>query len=167
MFQLKPLSANGIGPALDKAERYRLLNEPWEAQSICSDVLDVEPDNQRALIVLILALTDQFQRESDVRIDEPRALLSRLESEYERAYYGGILCERWAKALLARGTPGVGSVAYDWLHDAMQGFEQAEALRPRGNDDAILRWNACVRALMRYENLRPSAEAEEPGLGLE
>jgi hypothetical protein len=167
MFELKPLSANGIGPALDKAERYRLLDEPWEAQSICSDVLVVEPGNQRALVILILALTDQFRHEADVHIEEPRALLSRLVSPYERAYYGGILCERWAKALLARGSPGAGAIAYGWLHEAMQRFEQAETLRPPGNDDAILRWNACVRALMRHESLRPPADAKEPEMGLE
>jgi len=167
MSELKPLSRKGIGPALEKAERYRLLNEPFEAESICSDVLDVEPDHQRALVILILALTDQFLAGDDVRIEEPRALLDRLQSEYERAYYGAVCCERWAKALLARGTPGAGANAWSWLREAMEGFARAEALRPPGNDDAILRWNACVRTMERHENLRPPAESEEPGPGLE
>ena len=35
--------------ALEKALRYRLLNEPVEAESICRDVLEVDPDNQAAL----------------------------------------------------------------------------------------------------------------------
>jgi hypothetical protein len=29
----------------------------------------------------------------------------------------------------------------------MTWYEKAEAARPAGNDDAILRWNACLRLL--------------------
>src|SRR5205809_2184265 len=36
-----------------KAERYRLLNEPGEAESICLDILVVDPENQHAIIMLI------------------------------------------------------------------------------------------------------------------
>ena len=59
-FDLKPISAAGIGEALEKAERYRLLNEPSLAESICLDVLRIDPENQHALVMLLLALTDQF-----------------------------------------------------------------------------------------------------------
>ena len=34
-FQLKTLSPEAVPRALAKAERYRLLNEPGEAESIC------------------------------------------------------------------------------------------------------------------------------------
>ena len=54
MFELKPLSKNAIPAALAKAERYRLLNEPMQAASICEDVLRVEPDNAAARVALIL-----------------------------------------------------------------------------------------------------------------
>ena len=63
MFELKKMSREGIRRALGKVERYRLLNEPWEAESICQDVLQAEPDNQEALISLLLAMTDQFGHE--------------------------------------------------------------------------------------------------------
>ena len=45
----------------------------------------------------------------------------------------------------------------------MQAYERAEAIRPAGNDDAILRWNACAR-LMRDRKLgpRPEDEVEVP-----
>jgi len=62
VFTLKLLHKEGIPAALDKAERYRLLNEPAEAESICLDVLAIEPDHQQALITLLLALTDQFEQ---------------------------------------------------------------------------------------------------------
>ena len=71
MFELKHLSAAAIPRALEKAERYRLLNEPWEAESICLDVLSVEPQNQQALVMLILALTDAFAESPGV--DAPAA----------------------------------------------------------------------------------------------
>ena len=51
MFELKPLSHEGIPAALEKAMRYRLLNEPGEAESICHDVLRIDPDNQQALVI--------------------------------------------------------------------------------------------------------------------
>ena len=55
MFELKRLSEEAIPAALEKATRYRLLNEPAEAESICHDVLQIDPENQQALVVLLLA----------------------------------------------------------------------------------------------------------------
>lgn len=48
VFELKPLSKKAIPRAIEKADRYRLLNEPSDAESICLDVLAVDPENQRA-----------------------------------------------------------------------------------------------------------------------
>ena len=59
-LELKTIARDGIPHALEKAERYRLLNDPAQAESICRDVLAVDADNQDALRALILALTDQF-----------------------------------------------------------------------------------------------------------
>ena len=60
MFKLKPLSKEAVPAALEKANCYRFLNEPVEAESICLDILEVEPENQQAIITLLLSLTDQF-----------------------------------------------------------------------------------------------------------
>lgn len=161
MFELKRLSREGLEAALQKAERYRLLNEAWQAESICRDVLHVEPDNQRALTCLILALTDQFRTEGMAHTEEARALLPRLSSEYERCYYAGIICERRAMAHLYRSAPGSGDMVYDWLRQAMQWYEKAEALRQPGSDDALLRWNTCARVIDGHDSIRP---AQEPGM---
>ena len=166
MFELKPLSEEGAEAALRKAEHYRNLNEPWQAESICLDILHIQPDHQRALIVLLLALTDQFGSERSADVAEARALLTRLRGEYERTYYAGIICERRASALLERGTSGAGPIIYDWFRQAMDWYEKAEDLRPAGNDDALLRWNACARTIMKHERVRPAAE-ERATLGLE
>jgi hypothetical protein len=162
MFELKMLSGEGVEAALQKAERYRLLNEPWQAESICRDVLRIEPDNQRALTALILALTDQFGTGDAGPGDEARVLLKQLTSEYARAYYAGIVCERRGMAHLNRTTPGSGYIAYDWLRQAMQWYEDAEALRPPGSEDALLRWNTCARVMDRYDHVRPGPEPEMP-----
>jgi hypothetical protein len=163
MFELKPISPEAVPVALAKAERYRLLNEPWQAESICRDILRIEPKHDQALVMLLLALTDQFGK--GVSAVQAREILARLEGEYERAYYAGIICERWADALLRKGSPGVGFTAYETLHEAMFHYEQAERLRPEGNDDALLRWNTCARILMRNSDLRPrGVEAFEPAL---
>jgi len=147
MFELKPLSKGAVTAALEKAERYRLLSEAAEAESICRDVLAVEPDNQLALILLVLALTDQFAHGSAHVTNEPWELVPRLRNEYERAYYSGIICERRAKAELRSSGPGAGAQAFETLREALNWFEKAEALRPAGNDDALLRWNTCVRLI--------------------
>jgi tetratricopeptide (TPR) repeat protein len=166
MFELKPLSKGAIGKALERAERYRLLNEPVEAESICQDVLRIDPGNQTALITLLLALTDQLEEGIADTVPQARALLSLLGGEYERAYYAGIICERRAKAQLRRGGPGSGYAAFATFREAMEWYEKAEALRPPGNDDALLRWNTCARILDRHPHLRPAPE-ERAELSLE
>jgi hypothetical protein len=160
VLKLKPLSRDAIAGALEKAHRYRLLNEPAEAESICLDVLDIEPDNQQALVNLLLAMTDQFVDGGSEAVERARVLLPRLKEPYERAYYAGIVCERRAKALLKRRSPGSLTGASRALHDAMRHFEEAEALRPHGNDDALLRWNTCMRFLMSHPQLE-SVEEEQ------
>ncbi len=158
MFQLKQLSKNGVAAALEKVERYRLLGEPWEAESICRDVLAVEPEHQRALVLLLLSLTDQFRFGLGGAVAEAQELLRRLTSEYQRHYYAGIICERRGKRLLEQAAPGTGPMTYDWLRQAMAWYEQAEPLRPPGNDEAILRWNTCARLIDRHEHLKPADE---------
>ena len=148
MFQLKPLSREGIPAALEKAMRYRLLNEPGEAQSICHDVLSIDPENQEALVILLLAITDRFNKGYASGVSQAQEVLPKLRDAYDRNYYAGIISERRAKALLGQGSPGSGSEAYQYLRDAMTWFEKAEAMRPPGNDDALLRWNACARLIM-------------------
>lgn len=159
-FELKRLHADGVEAAVEKAEHYRLLNEPCQAESICLDVLEFDPGHQRALVLLLLARTDQFTKEGGARVEDARQLLPALRSEYERAYYAGIICERWAKALLERSVPGSGSTVHDWLRQAMDWYESAEAHRQPGNDDPLLRWNACVRLLMRHDHVRPSRDED-------
>jgi hypothetical protein len=145
-----------VPEALEKVERYRLLNEPSEAQSICEDILRVEPNNQEALVMLLLAITDQFDHGTSE--SEARQILPRLSNEYQRAYYAGIIAERSARAVLKSAIPGSFGTAYEALEQAMRWFEKAEAVRPPGNDDSILRWNSCARTLMRNPLLKPRSE---------
>jgi hypothetical protein len=165
-FEPKPISGASIAGALQKAERYRVINDPSSAESICLDVLSVEPENQQALVSLLLAITDQFAEAPNEGVRRAREVLSRLADEYKRAYYAGIICERCAKALLRPGAPGAGENAYHWLREAMGWYEKAEARRPEGNDESILRWNTCARLLARHPDLQPRA-GEPVDLSLE
>jgi hypothetical protein len=152
-FNLKPIHADAIPEALEKAERYRLLNEAAQAESICLDVLSVDPYHQQALIIMLLAITDQFGEGASAR--RAREILPRLEREYDRAYYAGIICERLGHAEVRAGRHGSSYSAYELLHEAMKHYEEAERLRPPNNDDSILRWNTCARFLTRNNNLKP------------
>jgi hypothetical protein len=165
-FELKPLSPEAVPRAIEKAERYRLLNEPGEAESICLDVLAIDSDNQAALVTLLLALTEQFDTLAQSLIGDAYGVIERMHDAYARAYYTGIVHERRAKAQLHLNTPGSGTRSYASLREAMLWFERAEALRPKGNDDAVLRWNACARLLMRH-HLAPAIEVREEPLLLE
>src|SRR4051812_19374790 len=147
MFELKLLTPEAIPAALEKAHRYRLLNEPEQAESICEDVLRLDPENQAALASLILALTDRFGSAPPVPPRTVRELLPRLSGEYERAYYAGIIAEREGIAWLRSGRARGGEAAYVCFRDAMKLFEKAEALSPAANDDALLRWNSCARMI--------------------
>jgi len=164
MFELKPLSREAVPAALEKATRYRLLNEPGEAQSICLDVLEVDPQNQQAIVILLLALTDRFGKGYAIGSTQIEEVLARLEDPYEQKYYRGLVCERRAKAQLQQGAPGAAFGAYEWLSEAMRWYEQAETIRPAGNDDALLRWNACARMIMGNHLAPRQAEEMEPML---
>jgi hypothetical protein len=163
-FSLKPIHADAIPEALKRAERYRLLNEPAQAESICLDILAVDGLHQQALMMLLLAITDQFGEGVTAR--RAREILPRLEREYDREYYAGIICERLARAEVQSGKHGSSFSAYEALTDAMQHYERAQQFSLPNNDECILRWNACVRFLTQHSNLRPRpAEVHQEILG--
>jgi tetratricopeptide (TPR) repeat protein len=143
--QLKTISKSSIPEALSKAKHYRYLKQAEEAESICRDVLAVEPENQVALRLLGLAITDQFTGAAADHRQEAESCFQKLLSPYERSYYLGILHERRAKAQMRAGHLAQSLLAS--FEKAMQCFEEAERLRPEHNDDALLRWNRCLRLL--------------------
>jgi hypothetical protein len=160
-LELKPISESAVAEAIRKAEHYRLLNEPEQAESICRDVLRVKPDEPRALVTLVLALTDQFEGDGSRHVQTAREHVARIPDEYQRLYYSGLVAERQARALVARGMSRV--FAYEGLREAMAFYEKAEGQRPPGNDDPILRWNSCLRTIRR-ERLEPRGHEPEHGL---
>ena len=157
-FELKSISVQSIPEALAKVERYRLLNEPVLAESICLDVLAIVPDHQQALISLLLARTDQFHSNMNARAAQE--VLAQIRGDYEQAYYAGIIWERLGSARIRQGGAGAGASAYHALREAMDHYEQAMNLSPAGNDDAILRWNTCARTIMQNSEIRPGPEVD-------
>ena len=158
-FDLKSISVQSIPEALKKVERYRLLNEPALAESICLDILAIVPDHQQALISLLLARTDQFQLQLPVKAAQE--ILDRIEGDYEQNYYAGIIWERVGHARIRQGGSGVGASAYHALREAMAHYERAIDFASPGNDDAILRWNTCARVIMQNPDVRPLPD-EDP-----
>jgi hypothetical protein len=160
-LEVKKIRAATIDRALEKADRYRLLNDPEQAESICLDVLAADADNERAKRTLLLALTDQFATSSITSKGQlARKLAAELPTDYEKHYYAGLICEREARAYLHKGLSG--SFAYESFEEAMHHFEAAEAVRPEGDDEAILRYNACVRAITTNRLEPRGHEAELP-----
>ena len=166
-FQLKSISENAVDSALEKAVWYRALNEPLEAESICRDVLVVDPEHQLAIATLLLALTDQFARGLSQRVRESRELAKSLKSDYEKEYYAGLIAERRAKAQYDKGIPGCGHLAYAGLEQAMAHYAKAQKLSPEGKDDAVLRWNTCARIIEGHPDIEPAPASQSEPLELE
>jgi len=158
-FDLKSISVESIPEALKKVERYRLLNEPTLAESICLDILAIVPDHQQAIISLLLARTDQFHQQLPAR--EAQEILARIKGDYEQEYYAGIIWEREGHARIRKGGSGAGPSAYHALREAMTHYDRAIGFASPGNDDAILRWNTCARVIMQNPEVRPLPD-EDP-----
>ena len=160
MFALKALSHESVPGALAKVERYRLLNEPAQAESICRDILAIEPDNQEALIGFVLSLSDQIHSDRKA-FQAALSAAGTLQSYYDQAYYAGLVWERRARSVYEEGSKGAQHSVYEWIRKAMKYFETAESIRPPGNDDAVLRWNTCVRFLAQHPSLGPQPEVPD------
>jgi tetratricopeptide (TPR) repeat protein len=161
VFQLKPLSKEGVEAAINKAEHYRLLNQPKLAESICLDVLEVDPNNQKTKIILLLALTDQFGQSASRAARQAMDLANSLEDEYSRVYYLGIVHERQGTAALNSTTPGTDFDAFEWYREAMEFFEKAATINKSSKEDPTLRWNTCARVIMQY-NLKSRPLDDSP-----
>ena len=142
---LKPIRKEGIEQALDKVKQYRLLNEPLEAESICRDILAIEPDNQNAIIQFVLTLSDRLVESTSAK--EANLMIPKIQGKYEQQYYKALILERQGKAALVKGYPGCRFDAFEWLEEAMYEFEAADKLCDPENNDAILRRNTCVRII--------------------
>lgn len=159
MPDLKSLSREAIPEAHEKARHYRLLNEPWQAESICRDILRADPDDQEVLYTLILSITDQFDRYEATSHSQALELASKLTDGYQAEYCRGLIFERRGIAAYRRQTAGIGYIAHSHFQRAMKHFENAEQIQPRNNNDAILRWNACVRFINQHK-LQPSPDEQ-------
>jgi tetratricopeptide (TPR) repeat protein len=157
-FQLKTISKAGIPEAISKAELYRSLNEPEEAESICRDILAVESEHQLALRLLGLAITDQFSGDASDRHAEAEELFQKLTDHYERLYYTGLLHERRAKAQMRMGRSP--RTLTPLFAEAMRCFTEAEAIHPPENDDAVLRWNRCARLMQDHPGFQEEIDSE-------
>ena len=141
-------------------QHYRYLNQAEEAESICRDILAVDPENQMALRQLGLSLTDQFRGGTlSDGFHEAQTCFEKLSSPYERSYYQGILHERRAKAQLGPDIRAFTLLAS--FENAMHCFEEAEKIRPQGNDDALLRWNRCLRLIQSMPALTSESDSFE------
>lgn len=160
-FHVRPISAESIPRALEKAERYRLLNEPFMAESICLDVLAIQPEHPKALVLYVLALSDQLRSGTEAVLERARNAVALLKTEYERHYYSGILSERRGVAFLESHAMGARDAAWQSLADAIMAYRAAIPHKPSGDDDAILRLNTCVRLIEANRLTEPQRQTSD------
>lgn len=157
-YEFKRIAPESIPAALAKAEKYRDLNQPEQAESIARDVLVVSPEHKGALRELGLSITDQFAQHPEWFRDAEE-IFRRIADPYETPYLIGLAHERLCRALLRTSTAAE-TLAGLWA-GAMRHYAAAERVRPAGNDDAILRWNSLVRLLERHPQLDPQHHQAE------
>lgn len=157
MLEPRQIRPESIPTALKQAQHYRLLNEPALAESICRDILAVAPENEEALITLLLSLTDQFDIRQGSAYDQANQIVHQVSTEYKRQYYAGIVNERWARAQLRVGLPM--DAVESWVRKAMNSFLLASELAPADDPNPILRWNSCVRLLNQFDLQSPEGKA--------
>jgi tetratricopeptide (TPR) repeat protein len=164
-LKLHDIHADSIELALDKARQYRSLLEPEIAESICLDILHIDPDNQPALVVYILALSDQLHHAGKkTQVQAIEMAIQKLRSRYQQFYYTGLLHERRARFMLTQSMARV--FAYDYFIEALQFYQKAEKIRPDHNDESILRWNSCIRTIEK-EKLKPRPDSKDVRLDME
>jgi tetratricopeptide (TPR) repeat protein len=149
-LELKRLPLTSLDAAIAKAEHYRDLNQPEEAESICRDVLDVDSGHPKAWKLLGLALTDRFASGRVGLLEQAIEAFEKLPDAYERAYHVGVAWERAAKSHVERDEAHSAVAAFE---HALALFERAEQMRP-DSPDPVLRWNRCVRLLTTHPSLR-------------
>ena len=149
-FELKRLPRASLQAAIEKAEHYRHLNQPEEAESICRDVLDVDNTNHTAWKLLGLALTDRLASGEVGLLEQAIEAFEHLADDYQRTYHLGVAWERAAKAHLERNEAHSAITAFE---DALRLYERAQLMRP-DLPDPLLRWNRCVRLLSGHASLR-------------
>lgn len=164
MADLKPISKKAIPAALEKARHYRLLNQPWQAESICRDILRTDPENQHVIYTLVLAITDQFDEgKFKSSLAKAMEMVSKLIDKYQAEYCTGLIYERQALSAYKRRTPRAGYITYEYLQRAMKHYELAEQIRPKTDDESVLRWNACVRLIQKHKlKASPEERGTEP-----
>lgn len=161
-LQLKSIAKESVPRALEKAERYRLLNEPFLAESICLDILAVDPDHAEALVCYVLSLTDQFASGGHGNVQKARTAIAKLKTEYQRHYYTGLVCERRGQAYAESNALGSRDAAWGYIAEAMEWYEKAAAdPHESSNDDPTLRWNTCLRLIESHGLVEPIAERSE------
>ncbi len=153
------IDKDSIEDVLERAKQYRSLLQPDMTISICMDIFAVDKNNQEALVIYILALTDQLsQSESKVHQKKITDSIKRLDSKFLQHYYSGIFFERQARSLLKHSMSR--SFAYEAFIEAIAEFEIAEKMAPEHCADPILRYNSCIRTIKK-ENLQTRQEFDE------
>jgi hypothetical protein len=156
MIELKKLNQEAVQASLERARQYRLLNEPFEAESICLDVLAATPGHQEALNILLLALTDKFGESGlEPAFNEAKKVIAQLDTSHCKAYFTGLIYERRAKFHLRQGGPNSGTVAHAWFTKAMDAYEEALKTCDPDNQDAVLRFNSCARIINTNPAVKP------------
>jgi hypothetical protein len=153
------ISQKSIPTVLKKARQYRALLEPDLAISICLDVFAIEPTNQDALVIYMLALTDVYSHQN-IKPQPEKILktIAQFESEFHQVYYQGIFLERKARAMLKSSMSH--SFAYEGLMEALELYQQAQKIAPEQCADPILRHNSILRTIDK-EKLTPRVDADE------
>jgi len=164
MAEIKPLPRNDVEAVLSLAGKCRAAGESEAAESMCLDALELEPDNQAVLVLLLLARTDLIDRGLPRWVERARQVLPRLTGAYDQAYYAGLICERQARYMLLQRGSRSGSIAWEWFQFALEHYAEASRIDPE-RLEPVLRSNSCERLVSGNRYCAPGpSDREEHGI---
>ena len=164
MADMKPLPRNDVEAVLALARRCREAGEPDAAESMCLDALEIAPDNQDVLMLLLLARIDLLDRGFPRGVERAREVLPRLAGEYEKAFYAGLICDRQARVVLSQRGNRSGHISWEWFQFALDHYTEAARVDPQ-NLEPALRANSCTRLIARNRHCVPGpSDREEHGI---
>lgn len=159
-MDLKILETGEIDAALAAAEACWSRSEVEVAQSICQDILEADPDHPTALELLFLSRVALLSKGLPKGVERAQELIPRFGSEFDRAFFSGVLRETQARYLLERRGRHSSFVAYSWFRHAMDDFDEASTKDPN-RPEPRLHWNACLRTLQANPQCVPAPEEME------
>ena len=159
-MDFKNLESADLDAALAAAQASWAELRAEETESICLDILELDPNHRSTLDLLLRCRIELLKKGLPQSVARAQELIPQLDSDFDQAFYSGMIREAQARYLLEKRGRATSGVAYSWFRHAMDDFAAASNL-DAGRVEPKLHWNACLRTLENNPQCVPPPEDGE------